>query len=419
MNRCWRRSGTLLYRPNQKHSCCPHYTLRLDSSAFKPTKDQRQAVNRFTKYVLGKVYIEEAARIYPRSKEQAKKRDNAFDLVERISEPEFARLRTPPDPEHQFVVTLERDTFTEEKYAVYENYQRMVHQESLDKTSRAGFKRFLCNSPLRRESFTDTAGNSRPLGSYHQCYRLDGRLVAVGVLDLLPDCVSAVYFLYHEDIQHLNPGKLGALREIALAAEHGYRWWYSGYYIHSCPKMRYKIDYAPQYILDPETLAWDLLDAESLTLFEKGRYVSISMERASSSGTEKTCTAVDARPSAVYTHVQEVWTVEGQENSKQPSVNTNNQIDDDDEEGDEEDFLLTSNMPGIPSLQDMQQLGMGGLQLRAHRLDHHFRVSDLAVWTDDNVARYGTLEARVAELVAAVGPDLMGEMCLDFCHQKI
>ncbi|KAK2070693.1 hypothetical protein P8C59_005169 [Phyllachora maydis] len=305
-----------------------------------------------------------------KSVHQAKKRDNAFDLVERISEPEFARLRTPPDPEHQFVVTLERDTFTEEKYAVYENYQRMVHQESLDKTSRAGFKR-------------------------------------------------AVYFLYHEDIQHLNPGKLGALREIALAAEHGYRWWYSGYYIHSCPKMRYKIDYAPQYILDPETLAWDLLDAESLTLFEKGRYVSISMERASSSGTEKTCTAVDARPSAVYTHVQEVWTVEGQENSKQPSVNTNNQIDDDDEEGDEEDFLLTSNMPGIPSLQDMQQLGMGGLQLRAHRLDHHFRVSDLAVWTDDNVARYGTLEARVAELVAAVGPDLMGEMCLDFCHQKI
>lgn len=33
------------------------------------------------------------------------------------------------------------------------------------------------------------------LGSYHQCYRLNGRLVAVVVLDLLPGCVSSVYLM--------------------------------------------------------------------------------------------------------------------------------------------------------------------------------------------------------------------------------
>jgi arginine-tRNA-protein transferase len=33
------------------------------------------------------------------------------------------------------------------------------------------------------------------LGSYHQCYRLDGKLVAVAVLDLLPHAVSSVYLL--------------------------------------------------------------------------------------------------------------------------------------------------------------------------------------------------------------------------------
>ena len=59
----------------------------------------------------------------------------------------------------------------------------------------------------------------RKLGSYHQCYRLDGELVAVGVLDLLPHCVSAVYFMYHESVAQHNFGKLGALREIALARE--------------------------------------------------------------------------------------------------------------------------------------------------------------------------------------------------------
>ena len=39
-------------------------------------------------------------------------------------------------------------------------------------------------------------GKEQKLGSYHQCYRLDGRLVAVGVLDLLPGCVSSVYLMW-------------------------------------------------------------------------------------------------------------------------------------------------------------------------------------------------------------------------------
>ncbi len=39
-------------------------------------------------------------------------------------------------------------------------------------------------------------GRERKIGSYHQCYRLDGKLVALGVLDLLPEVVSSVYLLY-------------------------------------------------------------------------------------------------------------------------------------------------------------------------------------------------------------------------------
>ena len=35
-------------------------------------------------------------------------------------------------------------------------------------------------------------------GSYHQLYRLDGELVAMGVIDILPHCVSSVYFMYEK-----------------------------------------------------------------------------------------------------------------------------------------------------------------------------------------------------------------------------
>ncbi|KAK4243750.1 arginine-tRNA-protein transferase, partial [Corynascus novoguineensis] len=279
VDRCWRRSGTLLYRPNPRHSCCPHYTLRLDSTQFKPTKDQRQAVNRFNRHIIGDTYAREAARLHPRSRAEVRRRHNVFDLVERIHEPETDVLKSPPAPDHVFTVTLEPDTFTEEKYDVFENYQRIVHDEPPDKISRNGFKRFLCNSPLSRGTMVGAGGKERQLGSFHQCYRIDGKLVAVGVLDLLPDCVSAVYFLYHESIHWLNPGKLGALREIALAREAGYRWWYPGYYVHNCAKMRYKIEYKPQYVLDPEDLRWYPLDKEALARFDSRHYVCFSREQ--------------------------------------------------------------------------------------------------------------------------------------------
>lgn len=34
---------------------------------------------------------------------------------------------------------------------------------------------------------------SMPYGSYHQLYRIDGKLIAVGVVDVLPKCLVRVY----------------------------------------------------------------------------------------------------------------------------------------------------------------------------------------------------------------------------------
>jgi arginine-tRNA-protein transferase len=231
LNRGWRRSGTLLYKPDQRASCCPHYTIRLDAEAYRPTRDQRQTINRFNKHILGDNYIKDAAKLYPLSREQAKKRNTDFDVVERVHESERRALKSPPEPTHRFEVTLESNEFTEEKYTVFANYQRVVHHEPPIKISKSGFRNFLCKSPLPTSSMT-IDGKERKLGSYHQCYRIDGKLVAVGILDLLPQCVSAVYFMYHEDVHEHAFGKLGAIREIALAKEDGYKWWYAGFYIH-------------------------------------------------------------------------------------------------------------------------------------------------------------------------------------------
>lgn len=102
----------------------------------------------------------------------------------------------------------------------------------------------------------------------------------MGVLDLLPHCVSGVYLLYHSDYEKWQFGKLSALREAALAIEGGYQYYYMGYYIHSCTKMRYKGDYKPQHVLDPESYEWNPLEGELKSLLDKKTYVSLSRERA-------------------------------------------------------------------------------------------------------------------------------------------
>lgn len=100
----------------------------------------------------------------------------------------------------------------------------------------------------------------------------------MGVLDLLPHCVSGVYLLYHSDYEKWQFGKLSALSEAALALEGGYQYYYMGYYIHTCTKMRYKGDYKPQYVLDPESYEWNPLNGEMKALLDKKKYVSLSRE---------------------------------------------------------------------------------------------------------------------------------------------
>lgn len=60
-----------------------------------------------------------------------------------------------------------------------------------------------------------------------------------------------------------------------------------GYYIHSCQKMRYKGDYSPSFLLDPEEYAWYPL-ATCVSFFEKDdtRYASFAHLEHSLSGND-------------------------------------------------------------------------------------------------------------------------------------
>ncbi|KAK0486940.1 arginine-tRNA-protein transferase [Armillaria luteobubalina] len=279
IDRGWRRSGTFCYKPDMKNSCCPQYPIKLDAQAFRPSKSQRKLVNRWNAFVMhGKDSDMAVDNPKPPRKNKSKSKNSEFVWPNAIHASE-----SQESAYHNFEVILEPSSYTAEKFALYDKYQSDIHHDP-DNSSMA-FRRFLVTSPLRGGPIPYTTTPASPhlppqYGSYHQLYRLDGQLVAMAVLDILPHCVSSVYFMYDNTWEKFSLGKVSALREISLAREihdagvssMGYL--YLGYYIHSCQKMRYKGQYSPSFLVDPETYEWypygqctSLLDANRYACF--------------------------------------------------------------------------------------------------------------------------------------------------------
>jgi arginine-tRNA-protein transferase len=109
---------------------------------------------------------------------------------------------------------------TAEKFELYKKYQIAVHKDPESKLQKDGFTRFLCDGPLQVSHFLavclwlispqpERSGDpAQPYGQFHQLYRLDGKLIAFGVLDILPTCCSSVYFVWDPDYSALSLGKV-------------------------------------------------------------------------------------------------------------------------------------------------------------------------------------------------------------------
>ena len=154
---------------------------------------------------------------------------------------------SPPSPE--FKATFNTS------HKLFRKYQMSVHQEKEEDCTEKRFRRFLCDSPLMHKPGPEEWPCG--YGSYHQHYLLDGKLIAVGVIDILPKCIFSVYVFYDVDYNFLSLGVYSALREIAMTRSlyiHNpdcFKYYYMGYYIHSCQKMRYKGQYTPSFLLCP------------------------------------------------------------------------------------------------------------------------------------------------------------------------
>ncbi|MGK0296512.1 MAG: arginyl-tRNA--protein-N-Asp/Glu arginylyltransferase [Gammaproteobacteria bacterium] len=76
--------------------------------------------------------------------------------------------------------------------------------------------------------------------------KVDNKLVAVAVTDILHDALSAVYTFFDPDLKSRSLGKFAIIFQIIEANLRDLSWHYLGYWIKSSDKMKYKSEFQPQ-----------------------------------------------------------------------------------------------------------------------------------------------------------------------------
>ncbi|XP_073009915.1 arginyl-tRNA--protein transferase 2-like isoform X2 [Typha latifolia] len=185
-----------------------------------------------------------------------------------------------PQNERKLEIRMNRSNYDPEEFALFRRYQMEVHNDK--KVTEESYKEFLVDTPIifvpPREG--DNTVPPCGFGSFHQQYIIDGKIVAVGVVDILPRCLSSKYLFWDPDFASLSLGKYSVLQEIKWVKDiqancSSIQYYYLGYYIHSCSKMRYKAAYQPSELLCPVHYKWVQYDIAK-PLLDRNSYVVLS-----------------------------------------------------------------------------------------------------------------------------------------------
>jgi len=186
IQRGFRRSGQYTYRP-RCDGCARCVPVRVRALDFVPDRTQRKLVNRMNK-------------------------------------PGYMQVRECP---------LE---FCDEHHALYRAYQQHRHPKGgMDEDDADQYTQFLLSSGVDTRLIE---------------FRIEGRLVMLSVMDVLPDGLSAVYTFYDPNDAKASYGTYAVLWQIIQCQYNNLPYLYLGYWIAESEKMAYKSRYQPMDMLD-------------------------------------------------------------------------------------------------------------------------------------------------------------------------
>lgn len=197
LGRGWRRMGTHFFRPRCP-ACTQCVSLRVDVAAFQPSKSQR--------------------RCWQKNQE-----------IETV---------------------VERPEVSSEQIALYNAYHADMH-------ARRGWPNRETSPSEYFEGFLAGPWDF----PFEIRYLAEGQLVGLGLIDVVPDAISSIYFYHAPELRSRALGTFSILREIELARELGKRWLYLGYWVSGCQSMAYKNQFGPHellsaYVADKDSPVW-------------------------------------------------------------------------------------------------------------------------------------------------------------------
>ena len=123
--------------------------------------------------------------------------------------------------------------FCVEGFHLYRRYQENWHQ-STDSVTETEYLDFLITSPVNTEMLY---------------YYSENRLVGIGWIDVLPDLISSVYFIFEPGKASRRLGIFSILYEIEYCRTLKRPWLYLGYWVQDSHKMSYKSEFQPAQVL--------------------------------------------------------------------------------------------------------------------------------------------------------------------------
>ena len=213
-------------------------------------------------------------KVTKKKKEKAPKEKFIFGYFpELVNEPEiYLPLK------HSYTIELtDKITLlpTEERFLLYNKYQRAVHNENSSlKTYNNNWGLSIIEKkkiPLPENLSQKTKHPElypQYYGTYNLVHRIDGKIIAVTVIDIMPKSLESVYCYYDPEYSFLDLGVFTVIREIEYLKsfknliDNNVIYYSMGEMCQSCQKLRYKGNYFPTEIMDHYTGNYVLLTDE-------------------------------------------------------------------------------------------------------------------------------------------------------------
>uniref|UniRef100_A0A2K6GMI4 Arginyl-tRNA--protein transferase 1 n=1 Tax=Propithecus coquereli TaxID=379532 RepID=A0A2K6GMI4_PROCO len=336
IDRGWRRSGKYVYKPVMNRTCCPQYTIRCRPLHFQPSKSHKKVLKKMLKFLakgeiskgncedepmdstmddavagdfalinkldircdlktlsddLKESFESEDMKGKNSKKEESSELIQSQDVEEKLGSGEpshLVKVHTVPKPGKG--ADLSKPPCRKAKEIRKERKRLKLMQqnpagelEGFQAQSQPPFlfpPKAKSNQP---KSLEDLILESLPEDASH---KLEVRLVRSSPPSsqfkaTFQDSYQ-VYKRYQMVIHKDPPEKPNVSQEIAFTRQLHEKasqlsYYYMGFYIHSCPKMKYKGQYRPSDLLCPETYVWVPIE-QCLPSLENSKYCRLNQD---------------------------------------------------------------------------------------------------------------------------------------------